>query len=84
MPVRNRNNGWHMTHEEEPPKGLRPLASQAVAACGYNFGAVDLYITEDGTMGVFEVNKAPGLDNYTLEAYAQGFAAIAAGTFREK
>lgn len=75
--VRSRSNGWRMRHDLDPPKGLRPLAAKAVAALGYDFGAVDiLQLTEPDAKGrvrgmVLEVNSAPGLSNYTAQAYAR-------------
>ena len=71
MPVRNRANGWTMVHDPKPPKGLRTLAKAAVEAVGYDFGAVDLLVQEDGTQWVLEVNKAPGLDQSSAVAYAK-------------
>lgn len=73
MPVRNRANGWTMVHDQKPPKGLRTLARQAVAAVGYDFGAVDLLVCEDGTQWVLEINKAPGLDLSSAAAYVKAF-----------
>lgn len=73
MPVRNRANGWTMVHDVEPPRGLRTLAKKAVAACGYDFGAVDILVGEDGAAWVLEVNRAPGLDQSTATAYVKAF-----------
>jgi len=74
MPIRNRKNGWNMVHNVAPPEEVRKIAKLAVKAVGYDFGGVDVYIatTDEGQeeIGVFEVNKAPGLDNYSAMAYA--------------
>lgn len=70
LPIRNRLTGWVMRHDIEPPKGLRTLAKQAVEALGYLYGAVDLAITTEGEMVLFEVNSLPGLSEYTASAYA--------------
>lgn len=70
LPIRNRLFGYRMRHDIEPPSGLRRLAKQAVTAMGYDFGAVDIVCGPNGPH-VLEVNKAPGLDNYTARAYAR-------------
>ena len=67
--VRSRRRGWRMAHDITPPNGLRPAAKAAVAALGYDFGAVDLVRTADGSVYVLEVNKQPGLDGYTAAQY---------------
>lgn len=71
LPVRSRSNGWRLRHDVAPPEGLRDLAKKAVEAVGYDFGAVDLLVQEDGTQTVLEINRAAGCDNYTASAYAQ-------------
>lgn len=68
--VRNRNSGYRMEHVSDPPKGLRPISKAAVEACGYQYGAVDVLRTQTGFV-VLEVNSAPAMDNYTLEAYVR-------------
>lgn len=70
--IRNRSHNWVLDHRVDPPKGLRDAAKRACASLGYDFGAVDI-IAKDGTFYVLEVNKAPGLDNYTAEAYVKAF-----------
>lgn len=77
LAVRNRSNGWTMRHDIKPPDGLRDVAKKAVAAVGYDFGAVDLLVQDDGTQWVLEVNKAPGMDDYTANAYAKAIVAWA-------
>jgi hypothetical protein len=77
QPVRNRNNGWTMRHDVDPPKGLRRVARRAVEACGYDFGAVDLLVLRDAPeltaddVVVLEVNSAPGVDRSTATAYIE-------------
>jgi hypothetical protein len=83
MPVRNRKNGWHMRHDVEPSDELRNVAKAAVAAVGYDFGAVDLLVTEGGEVFALEVNKAPGLDDYTAAAYAKAIGKVAKRKARE-
>lgn len=79
MPVRNRANGWHMVHSERPTDEMRDVARRAVAACGYDFGAVDLLVTTEGGIYPLEVNTAPGLDEYTATAYARAIVRWAQG-----
>ena len=56
-PIRSRRLGWHL-HFEKPPKGVRPLGKRAVAALGYDFGAVDILQTTEDNLIVLEVNSA--------------------------
>lgn len=77
LPVRNDRNGWKLRYGQEAlnavpeaqRRAARDVAKQAVAACNYLYGAVDTYITADGVVGVFEVNTAPALGDFTTEAY---------------
>jgi len=73
LQVRSRANGWHIAYPPQttPPEGLRSLAKQAVAACGYLYGAVDILVDRpSGGMWILEVNSAPSLrDSQTLNAY---------------
>jgi len=66
-----------MVHDVEPTEEMRKIAKKAVAACGYDFGAVDMIVRRDGSVWVLEVNKAPGLDAYTAGKYMQQFVRIA-------
>jgi hypothetical protein len=66
--IRNRGTGYIMRHGVDPPRGLRTLAKNAVAACGYTYGAVDLLVTAEGNFAL-EVNTAPAMDNYTRGKY---------------
>ena len=69
--VRSRRLGWVMAHNVDPPEGLRTLAKRAVAACGYDLGAVDILETPQGGV-VLEVNSRPAVrDPYTIERYTQ-------------
>lgn len=85
LPVRSRNNGWRLRHDVDPPAPLRDLAKRAVVACGYDFGAVDmLYIPPSDQQQeqgwVLEINRMPGLDDYTATAYARAFIREASRT----
>jgi hypothetical protein len=61
--IRSTNAGWTIQYggfRSTPEQ--RALAHAAVAACGLQFGAVDIGIRPDDSMLVLEVNRAPGLD----------------------
>ena len=74
--IRSRRLGWHIQHNIEPPKGARTLAKQAVAAVGYDLGAVDMLETAPGKFLVLEVNSRPAIrDPYTIERYAAALGA---------
>jgi hypothetical protein len=55
----------------EPPRGIREFAHGMVAACGYEYGACDIIVKEGGGFVALEVNTAPQMDGYTLEAYVR-------------
>lgn len=71
LPVRNRLTGWRMRHDIAPPEMVRETAKRAVKSLGYLYGAVDLAITTDNQVYVFEVNTGQGLDDYTLGQYVK-------------
>lgn len=70
--VRNLAGGWiFAVNDIDPyPPNLETQAVNAVDALGYDFGAVDIAVDENGNVCVFEVNTAPGLCETTAEAYA--------------
>lgn len=69
--IRNVNNGYVYCRDGvSPPDGAADLAIRAVAACGYQYGAVDLIYNEKrGQCYVLEVNSRPGLMGTTLDKY---------------
>jgi hypothetical protein len=81
--IRSRRLGWHMRHDVPPPKGLRDVAKAAVAAVGYDLGAVDILQVGDGKTVplqyfVLEVNSRPAIrDEYTLAAYEKALRNLA-------
>lgn len=73
--VRSRLAGWTLSFDEEARaasegRAIRRWAKAAVAALGYDFGAVDVGIDNEGHTRVLEVNSAPGLSEYTARHYA--------------
>lgn len=71
LPIRSRKLGWKIDHSIMPPQFIKDAAKRAVKSLGYDFGAVDVLQTQSGEACVLEVNKAPGLDNYTAARYTR-------------
>ena len=71
--VRNVHNGYVYCRDGiTPPDGAAALAIQAVAACGYQYGAVDVIYNERRNLCyVLEVNSRPGLMGTTVAKYAE-------------
>lgn len=69
--VRNMHNGYVYCRDDlTPPDGAADLAIRATAACGYQYGAVDIIYNEKRAQCyVLEVNSRPGLSGTTLENY---------------
>lgn len=77
--IRTGTNGWRFSYgllaQELYVKGVRDAAKRAVAALGYDFGAVDVACVGNKPY-VLEVNSAPGLENEnTAKAYARHIVA---------
>ncbi len=69
--IRSYDGGWTIKYDGVTSKQKhRDLAHQAVAALGLQFGAVDLAETSDGRLIVLEVNRAPGIENGSVDRYA--------------
>jgi hypothetical protein len=71
--VRNCANGYCYTRDAIlPPDGIHSLAIAAVAAVGYQYGAVDIVYNEKRNQCfVLEVNSRPGLMGTTLQRYSE-------------
>lgn len=69
--IRNVNNGYVYCRDGvNPPDGAADLAIRAVAALGYQYGAVDVIYNEKRNQSyVLEVNSRPGIINSTCDAY---------------
>lgn len=67
-------DGWRFDYgaacQQAIRQSVRDAAKAAVTALGYDFGAVDVGVQENGRPIVFEVNSAPGLDGETPRVYA--------------
>ena len=71
--VRSHSNGWRqIEYNREWHDELVMLATKAIDAVGYNFGAVDI-IRKGNKLYVLEINSAPGLEPRKLELYSQYF-----------
>lgn len=76
--VRNLASNWvYRTGNLNRLERIENLATQAVAALGLNFGAVDIIKDADRNVAVLEINTAPGLGNTeTLLAYTDAFSSL--------
>jgi hypothetical protein len=75
--IRSHNRGWvlafHHLENNPVPQEVRDVAMLACAAIGLDFGAADIGWNERQGAAVFEVNSAPGIEESTLDAYANAF-----------
>jgi hypothetical protein len=71
--IRNVSNGYVYTRNGVvPPTGINELACAAVAAVGYQYGAVDIIYNEKrDKLYVLEVNSRPGLMGTTVDKYVE-------------
>lgn len=70
--IRNLQNGYiYCRTDVQPPQGIEQLAIDAVKACSYQYGAVDIIFNEKKeACYVLEVNSRPGLMGTTVQNYA--------------
>lgn len=71
--IRSFDAGWMISYADDSgvKQKHRDAAHAAVRALGLQFGAVDIGELADGTLVVLEVNRAPGVEAGTIEAYAR-------------
>lgn len=70
--IRSYDGGWKIKYDDfKSKRAMREIAVKAVQTLGLDFGAVDLGKRSDGSYVVLEVNRAPGLEGGTTEAYAR-------------
>lgn len=70
--VRSYDGGWRVIYDGFQSKkvpGLRELAHKAVKSLGLDFGAVDIGQDASGYLYVLEVNRGPGLEGGSIDAY---------------
>lgn len=58
---------------------IKLISIKAVEALGLDFGAVDIGYKDDGSIIVFEVNTACGLEGSTIEDYRKAFQEVLDG-----
>jgi glutathione synthase/RimK-type ligase-like ATP-grasp enzyme len=68
--IRSWDNGWKISYTGVT-QDVRDIAHSAVAALELDFGAVDIGRTRSGDVIVLEVNRAPGVEGSTLDAYVK-------------
>lgn len=75
--IRNHSNGFIFARGEalgDVPEDVLKQSKLAVAACGLDFGAVDVIFSDkEQAAYVLEINSAPGLSGATLDGYVQRF-----------
>lgn len=70
--IRSWDGGWRIVYDGVTPRQRhREIAHAAVEALGLDFGAVDIGEREDESLVVLEVNRAPGVELGTVDAYAR-------------
>ena len=75
--IRSYEGGWRVLYDGiSSKKKHRELAHRAVAALGLDFGAVDIGEAANGTLTVLEVNRAPGIEGGTVDAYAKALKGL--------
>lgn len=74
--IRAHEAGWRIAYDGVTSRQQhRDLAHRAVTALGLDFGAVDIGEKADGSLLVLEVNRAPGIEHGTVDAYATALRA---------
>lgn len=67
--IRSWDGGWMISYQGVR-QAVRDIAHAAIAALDLDFGAVDIGKLADNSYMVLEVNRAPGLEGHTIDAYA--------------
>lgn len=69
---RSFDTGWLIAYREfKSSEAMRKTAAAAIKALGLTFGGVDLALDADDQVFVLEVNKAPGIEGTTINAYVK-------------
>ena len=68
---------WDMLKEADNMLAIMCASLDAVKAVGFDFGAVDVMVDEDGKPFVLEVNTAPSLSSGQAKKYGLAFKKIA-------
>ena len=68
--IRSYDAGWRINYDGRGVKDKhREVAKLAVAVLGLTFAAVDVAERADGAVFILEVNRAPGIENRSVEVY---------------
>ena len=73
--IRTWDNGWIFAREVTVDLRACQLAAEAMAACGLEYGAVDIMFNDDKYV-VGEINTAPGLEGKALGFYVTHLGAM--------
>ena len=83
--IRSFDGGWMISYDGFESTGpMRELAARAVSALGLDFGAVDIAQLLDNRLIVLEVNRAPGSEGGTSNAYASAINRWMNGEFNQE
>jgi hypothetical protein len=78
--IRSFDAGWIIQYDGfRSTREQRTLAAAALRALNLDFAAVDIGKKRDGSLIVLEVNRAPGVEGNTINAYARKIISWAAG-----
>jgi hypothetical protein len=83
--IRSYDAGWRLSSAQVKDfitETVREEAKKAVKVLGLDFGAVDVGLLADGTAVVLEVNRQPGNEGGTSEAYARHLRLLAESPFQ--
>ena len=79
--IRAFDSGWRLDYAGFKSNAkMRKIAHDAVKALKLTFAAVDIGEQLDGSLVVLEVNKAPGIEGGSIEAYAKHILSWSRGT----
>jgi glutathione synthase/RimK-type ligase-like ATP-grasp enzyme len=68
--IRSHGNGWIFAREEvSPPEAVLHAATDAIELLDLDFGAVDIGSDRGGSVCVYEVNTAPGVEGTSLDRW---------------
>lgn len=69
--IRSYDGGWRVCYDNfQSTQKMKNLSYKAAKSLGMDFGAVDIGEDATGTLYVLELNRAPGLEGGSIEAYA--------------
>jgi hypothetical protein len=79
--IRSFDAGWRIDYTGfRSTENMRRIAHKAVKTLGLVFGAVDIAELQDGNLVVLEVNRSPGIEGGTINAYVKAINKWIEGT----